>query len=226
MKKCLVALIFLLLTFTPCAWGNSFTLATWGLNLNGDVYFGVYGDPTVYFGPSAIPTSLPANINVSLFDFNTGLGTITMEFTSPGTYNVLGFFDLDGVPWDTDLGGEVGTPPPGLSWEIGEPYNSTIADDFWNSALLNLNLAGGGEHRDISLALGLDFEVLSETAHLHFYLSPNAPGGFYLSQTGSQGEQAYFSADVQYGEAVIPEPATLVLLGSGLLGLGARFRRK
>lgn len=216
MKKCLVALILLLLCLAPCASADTFTLANWAFNVNGDIYFGEHGDPVV----------LPGNFDVSGFDFDKGYGTITILFNTPGTYNVLGFVDHDGNPWDKDLGAEIGVLPPGLSWEIGQPYDSTIADDFWNGVLLNSNLAGGGEHRDISMALGLNFDLLSGSAYVHFYLSPNVPSGFYLNQKGSQDEVVNYRADVQYGGTVIPEPATLVLLGSGLLGLGARLRRK
>lgn len=212
MTKCLVALILMTLALAPCASAETFSLNAWGFNVNGTHYDSEPGSP-----------ALPSNFDTSGFDFATGLGTITMTFGAPGSYTVLSFFDLDGLPWDNDLGEKTGTPPPEVSWEIGQP--GVIVNDFWFGPLLNQNLIGGN-HRDVALAFGLNFNVVSENAVAHLSLSPNVPLGFYLNQTGSQGEQAYLTGNVEFGTAPVPEPGTLILLGSGLFSLAGLRRRQ
>ncbi len=227
MKKYFFAVIILALFVAPYASANSVMLSIWAFNVNGTHYYSEAGSPP-----------LPANFDTSAFDFTTGYGQVIITFSSPGSYNVASFFDIEaGLPINDDLGqtSPVG-PPAGLTWEIGNPYGNvsgSIADDFWGvfpdylAALTNTNLVGGGEHDDISMALGLQFNLASGFATVRFDLSPNEPpSGFYLEQIGPQGNFVFFTGDVSYSETVIPEPGTLALLGTGLFGLAAKYRRR
>ena len=199
--------------------GASIGLFEWGLNVDNTVY----GDGDI----------LPNSINTSLFDFTTGLGTITFSTSTSGRFTSFFDHEID-EPDNTffnELGSNVGTPGAGQSWEIDEP-GFTFGNIYTNFTSGSLdNSVGTPDPDDVSMAMGWNFALAQdETASITLRLSGTAPtSGFYLEHRDPDSDASiYFSGDIRItgGPEPIPEPGTLMLLGSGLLGLIGLGRKK
>lgn len=190
-------------------------------NVNGSIYSTL--------GGGAPPAGFGA-------DPSTGLGTIQVQVTGAGAHAVSVFWDLDiyeeavGSGLFDDTGSAVGAAPAGLSWEIDEP-GYAFGNIFGNFTAQTLDNSDLGFPEDISTALSWDFVLAADqTAFLNFVATTVIPaGGFYLLHadpiTGAQ-VAFYSSLDIQGGQPPIPEPGTLLLVGTGALAGIRRLRRR
>jgi hypothetical protein len=159
------------------------------------------------------------------------------------------------APFFDEFGTANGSPAAGVSWQIDEPgfgdgnRLGTIFDNATANMLDNtnhvpgtasnfLNTCGGNgggapnpaSNNDVSLAMGFNF-VLTADQQVVITLATGTLrpiGGFFLQQTNPGGSPDLFltgSLDITSQPEAVPEPATLLLVGSGFLAASRRRRQ-
>jgi hypothetical protein len=212
-----------------------------GINVNGLVTdTGAGGNPFTVSG-----------VNASGFDQNTGLGTLTFTYNpgAAGSYYVDFFLDPElSVPFYNEYGVVNGGLPSGTSYEIGDPYASSIYGDFSAGTLANTNqmpgqvdnylgsCSGSNCNGDASLALGFNFFIpTGDQAVITLSGSTTNPGGFNLQQVhpvdpnNATETDYYVDGSVAIQPIVVsstPEPGSMWLAGAAFAGLSLLVLRR
>ena len=218
-------------------------LADWCFNVNG-------ANVTTASCNQGPPVSLAPNVNGSKFDFTLNnpsntpntLGSVLVTLAPGNNQFALAYMDYDlnfpNTGSFSDFGTVVGTPPGGVTYELDDPNVSNIFGDFAANSLTgqnNVATPGGppGECCDVSWALGVGgIDVpTGYQALVTFTVGTTPPAsGFYLQQTNqtpnfTNGESIYLSETTTLEQTGAPEPASIAILGSGLVAFGLLRRR-
>jgi hypothetical protein len=231
MKKIRIAFLVLLLTGFGVSGASAtiFNVFEYKSNMDGTIVH--------YYPPSPNPPTLDLPFDIDTSITPVSWPAIAITFTGTGAHNSLFYFDIEidelANTFFNEYAGTGGARAAGQSWEIDEPgyVFGDIYTNFTNGTLDNGNGVPSTAPDDVAMALGWNFILAAgETATVVYRLSDTAPtSSFYLKQTDpdSQADIYFYSTlDIRGGGEPIPEPGTLMLLGSGLLGLIGLGRKK
>jgi hypothetical protein len=198
---------------------------------------------TGYFGSDSAPANSPALVNVT--------GGEILTFTSTGSTSVddVNFGGPDGDP--AHYPDQSTFSPSPADGAYNGPADALLGV-FLNSSAGTLAIDSNGV--PTGFVAGLDYQTngnegldaYSPALNQIFFIGDGLTGtgtgtvqqftvpagatGLYLAAAdsvgGSTGNEGSISVDVSGANTVTPEPGTLLLLGSGLVGLAGMVRRK
>ena len=138
------------------------------------------------------------------FDEASGLGTIEVTVATPGAHAVKAYVDhgFGDVEFD-EHGQAAGSPAPGQSWEVDDPWLGDLFDKlcpFDCGGALDNAVYAGPDRFDVSMALGWDFFLdINEQAIIAFTVTQTLPAdGLYLVHEDTVGTAGAFE-DVDTG---------------------------
>ena len=159
-----------------------------------------------------------------LVEYTPGYYEFLLDINEPnGDKSLLTQHELEVYIVSSSIGGSISsygdlTTNGTKIWDLDGPEDSQIEYDYalWN---------GSGQNIDASVAIPKSlFDPFDSDSYVYLYAQFGEMKDGKV-KTGSKSEDGFEEYVVRTGQQPVPEPATMLLLGSGLFGL-LGFRRK